>query len=140
MNLRFFHCSICGKVIAILSDTGIPTHCCGRAMRELVPNRTDGAVEKHVPVLSVTGNAVSVQVGGEPHPMTGSHSITWIGLRTSKGFQFRELHPGDSPAAGFSLPAGDPVKAGYAYCNLHGLWCSDWEADSESKQKGGRET
>ena len=36
MNLRFYHCDICGKVITILSDTGIPTNCCGQVMQELV--------------------------------------------------------------------------------------------------------
>ena len=129
MNLRFYHCDICGKVIAVLSNAGIPTDCCGQVMQELVPNRTDGAAEKHVPVFTRTGNTVLVQIGSNPHPMTDSHSITWIGLRSTYGFRFRELHPGDSPVASFSLPSEDHVEAVYAYCNLHGLWYSDQEAD-----------
>lgn len=129
MNLRFYYCDICGKVITILSDTGIPTDCCGQAMRELIPNRTDGVAEKHVPVFSIVGNTFLVRIGSAPHPMTGSHSITWIGLRTTHGFQFEELHPGDSPENNFSLSPGDRVEAVYAFCNLHGLWCSDKEAD-----------
>lgn len=70
-----------------------------------------------------------MQIGSNPHPMTDSHSITWIGLRSTYGFQFRELHHGDSPVASFSLPSEDHVEAVYAYCNLHGLWYSDQEAD-----------
>ena len=129
MNLKFYHCDICGKVITILSDTGIPTDCCGQVMKELVLNRTDGSDEKHVPVFTKNGNTVLVQIGSNLHPMTDSHSITWIGLRSTYGFQFKELHPGDKPVASFFLLAGDHIEAVYAYCNLHGLWFSDHEAE-----------
>ena len=129
MNLRFYHCSICGKVITILSDNEIPTICCNQDMEEIVPNRADGAAEKHVPVFTRTGNTVLVKIGSNPHPMTDSHRITWIGLRSTYGFQFKELHPNGEPAAIFSLLPEDHVEAVYAYCNLHGLWYSDQEAD-----------
>lgn len=125
MDLHFYHCEICGKVLVVLSGAGVPTSCCGQDMKELVPNRTDGAVEKHVPVFSTDGSTVSVQVGSTLHPMMDNHSITWIGLRTAHGFQFRELHPGDSPEASFVLSPGDHAEAVYAFCNLHGLWCSE---------------
>lgn len=124
MKMRFYRCAVCGKVIAVLSDTGIPTICCGQEMKELVPNKTDGAVEKHVPVFSQINNMVQVQIGSAFHPMTDSHSIHWIGLETGRGFQFEMLHPGDSPEAYFCLCPEEQIKAVYGYCNLHGLWCA----------------
>lgn len=130
MNLRFYHCDICGKTIAVLSDTEIPTDCCGQTMHELAANRTDGAAEKHVPVFSTMGNTVLVRVGSAPHPMMDNHSITWIALSTVHGFQFRELHPGDRPEVSFFLHPKDHAVAAYAFCNLHGLWCSEKENDA----------
>lgn len=127
MLLRFYYCEICGKVITILSGDGIPTDCCGETMAELIPNRTDGAFDKHVPVFTVEGDTVHVRIGSEPHPMTTDHYISWIGLRTNHGFAFRELHPGELPLADFTLRLGDRVEAVYAYCNLHGLWYAEKE-------------
>lgn len=127
MNLHFYRCEVCGKVIAIFSDKGVPTICCGRTMKELIPNKTDGASEKHVPVFHVDGAKVFVRIGSQPHPMESSHSITWIGLSTDKGFQFKELHPGDCPEATFIITDDEHVNGVYALCNLHGLWCNEKE-------------
>lgn len=125
MNLQFYRCDICEKVITVLFDTGIPTDCCGQPMEELVPNRTDGAAEKHVPVIHKEEDTVFVKVGSEPHPMLNNHSILWIGLRTAQGFQFKKLNPGDLPEAAFSICAGDRAEAAYAFCDIHGLWCAE---------------
>lgn len=125
MKLRFYYCTVCGKVITVLDGEDIPTFCCGRPMDEIVPNREDMSTEKHVPVFSAISNTVMVRVGSIPHPMTDSHSITWIGLRTTSGFQFKKLQPGDNPEAGFFLNPDERAEAAYAYCNLHGLWCSE---------------
>lgn len=40
----------CGKIIAVVKETGVPVMCCGQKMDELVPNTTDAAQEKHVPL------------------------------------------------------------------------------------------
>lgn len=125
MKLQFFHCDVCGKDIAVLSDSRTPTVCCGKPMRELTPGKTDAAVEKHVPVFTVSGDTVSVRVGSVPHPMEDGHFIAWIGIQTEHGFAFRELHPGDSPEAVFALAPDDRLETVFALCNLHGLWCSD---------------
>ena len=122
MKLHFYQCNVCGKVIAILSDTGVPTVCCDEDMEELIPNETDGASEKHVPVFSGTDDTFTVKVGSTPHPMTKDHSISWIGLSTSHGFQFKELQPGDSPEVPFALTPDDWEEAAFAFCNIHGLW------------------
>ena len=63
MELKFYYCKYCGKIIAIVRDGGTPTICCGEAMSELIPSQSDGSLEKHVPVIKVKGNHVSVTVG-----------------------------------------------------------------------------
>ena len=63
MEQKFYKCAHCGKIIAVVKETGVPVMCCGQKMDELVPNTTDAAQEKHVPVVEVNGNIVTVTVG-----------------------------------------------------------------------------
>ena len=99
--------------------------CCGQKMTELVPGTTDGALEKHVPVVSVDGTAVTVKVGAVAHPMLPEHWIEWIAIETQQGSQIKYLKPGEAPEATFALTEGDALVSAYAYCNLHGLWKSE---------------
>ena len=94
-------------------------------MKELVPGTTDGAFEKHVPVITQSDNLVTVTVGAVEHPMLSEHFIEWIVLETKNGTQKVQLSPGDKPVAQFSLVPGDEVVAAYEYCNLHRLWKKD---------------
>ena len=94
----------------------------GSEGEEITPNTTDGAHEKHVPVVTVDGNQVTVTVGSVEHPMQPEHYIEWIALKTKAGNQRKALKPGDAPKAVFAITDGDEVEAVYAYCNLHGLW------------------
>lgn len=96
--------------------------CCGQKMKELIPGTSDGAAEKHVPVLSVDGNKVTVTVGSVDHPMIDEHYIEWIAVETAKGAQRKVLNPGEAPRVEFALTDDDALVAVYAYCNLHGLW------------------
>ena len=91
-------------------------------MEELIPNTTDAAQEKHVHVVTVDGNTVSVTVGSVEHPMLEEHFITFIALETKQGVQRKALAPGEKPTAVFALAQGDVPVAAYEYCNLHGLW------------------
>ena len=86
----------------------------------LTPNTTDGAYEKHVPVIEQQGDHVTVKVGSVPHPMLDVHWIEWIILETQSGFQKKDLTPDDKPEADFAVT--EPIVAAYEYCNLHGLW------------------
>lgn len=122
MEQKFFICEHCGNIVARVKDSGVPIVCCGEAMKELVANTTDAAVEKHVPVYQVEGNTVSVTVGSVDHPMLAAHYIEWISLQTKQGNQRKILKPNDAPKACFALCEGDAVEVVYAYCNLHGLW------------------
>lgn len=120
--MTLFKCEHCGNIIAYLKDSGVRVQCCGEEMKPLVPNTTDAAGEKHVPVIAVDGTTVTVTVGAVEHPMLDAHYIEWILLETKEGRQRKTLKPGEKPVAVFSLIAGDEVVAAYEYCNLHGLW------------------
>ncbi len=121
-DLKFYLCEHCGNIAEKIVDKGVPLVCCGQEMLELVPGTTDGAAEKHVPVYTVDGNTVTVQVGSEKHPMLPEHFIEWIVLQTKQGYQRKKLNPGEEPVAVFTIADGDEVEAVYEYCNLHRLW------------------
>lgn len=120
--MTFYICKGCGKIIGMIRNSKCPTKCCGEPMEEMVPNTTDAAVEKHVPVVEINGRDVTVTVGSAPHPMMEEHYIMWIALETRQGAQRKSLLPGAAPAASFALAEGDEAVAAYEYCNLHGLW------------------
>ena len=122
MEQRFFVCEICGNIIAMVKPSGVPVVCCGKPMKQIIPNTTDAAVEKHVPVWTKEGNLVKVQVGSTAHPMIAAHYIEWVSLQTKAGNQRKALAPEQAPEVTFALTDGDEVEAVYAYCNLHGLW------------------
>ncbi len=122
--MKFYRCSHCGNIIAFLENKGVPVMCCGQKMDEIIPGSVDAAAEKHVPVIAVDGDTVTVSVGSVAHPMIEAHHIAWIVLETEHGFQKKDLDPTGEPNAVFAL-AGDKAVAAYAYCNLHGLWKQD---------------
>ena len=120
--MKILRCESCGKIVMMVKDSACPTKCCGEPMVELVPNTTDAAQEKHVPVVTVAGNQVTVTVGSVEHPMLEEHFIQWIILETSEGIQKKDLKPGQKPTATCALTDGETALAAYEYCNLHGLW------------------
>ena len=122
MEMKFYKCNHCGKIVAVIKETGVPVKCCGENMTEIIPGSVDAAAEKHVPVISQEGNTVKVRVGSVDHPMAEEHYIEWIALRTESGNQRKALKPGDAPEAVFALVDGDKVIEAFAFCNLHGLW------------------
>ena len=120
--MTLYRCEHCGNIIAHINDSGVRCVCCGEEMKPLVPNTTEAAGEKHVPVIRVDGQTVTVTVGSVEHPMLEAHYIQWIMLETKEGRQRKVLKPGDKPVATFALTDTDAVVAAYEYCNLHGLW------------------
>jgi superoxide reductase len=123
--MRFFKCNICKKVILELQDGAPDTICCGESMKELIPGEVDGAVEKHVPVVTVNNSIVHVEVGEVIHPSEEKHYIEFIALETTKGCKIVKLNPGDKPVADFALLDGEKALTCYELCNLHGLWKVD---------------
>ena len=89
-------------------------------MEALIPNTTEVAGEKHLPVVTVEDSIVHVNVGEVNHPMTDEHYIQWAYVETENGGQRRAFKPGDAPEASFCVGEDKPIAV-YAYCNLHGL-------------------
>lgn len=118
---RFFICKHCGNLVNMIYSSGVDMVCCGESMTELIPGSIDAAVEKHVPVVTVDGNTVTIEVGSVTHPMLPEHYIQWIQLQTDAGAYRKCLKPGEAPKAVFILSGEKPVAA-FEYCNLHGLW------------------
>ena len=122
MEQRFFRCAHCGKIVALVKESGVPVVCCGDIMNEIIPGTSEASSEKHIPVYKVEGNKVHVNVGSVEHPMGEDHYIEWISLQTTSGNQRKMLKPNAKPEVCFALCDGDQVEAVYAYCNLHSLW------------------
>jgi len=120
-DAKFHFCKHCGNLVGMIFNSGAEMTCCGEPMLELVPNTVEASHEKHLPVIDISGEEVTVKVGSVAHPMTDEHFIEWIYLETRHGGQRRALKPGDYPEASFSLH-GEEAVAAYAYCNIHGLW------------------
>lgn len=121
-------CEASQTVVEVLLDRGNEPVCsCGKPMRELKPNTSEGASEKHLPVVEQEGNLVTVKVGSVYHPMSEEHQIGWVGLLTNRGWHRVDLPHTAQPVASFALVEGDTPVAAYAWCNLHGFWKTDIE-------------
>lgn len=119
---KFLICDDDKNVVEVLSASGETISCGGKVMRELSPNSTDAAQEKHIPQVTVNGNIVKVDVGSVRHPMEDAHSIRWVEIVTDKGIQRKHLCPNTDPVVKFALLDNEKLQEAYAYCNLHGLW------------------
>lgn len=119
MEFKLYRCKVCGNIAWKLVDKGVPLFCCGQKMEEMVPGTSDGAVEKHVPVLEREGDQVTVSVGEVLHPMEENHSIQIIAAVSGDTAVVRLPRPGDQPTLRLTTP--ETVTA-YAYCDLHDYW------------------
>lgn len=124
MATKFYKCRHCGNVIEKIVDSKVPVVCCGEKMEELIPNTVDASNEKHVPVVTcLDGGKIKVEVGSVAHPMTQEHHISFIYVETESGGI--KVNLTDKPEAIISV--GDQkVTAVYEYCNLHGLWKTEF--------------
>ena len=120
--MKVYKCLQCGNMIQMMKESGVPVMCCGKKMEEFVPNTVEASEEKHIPVIDVKGDEVTVTIGSVEHPMIPEHFIEWVVVQTKFGNQRRLLTPNTAPKVEFALVEGDEVVAVYAYCNLHGLW------------------
>lgn len=117
---EIYKCEKSGLMVEVLQDAEGTPMCCGVPMKLLRENTTDGAKEKHVPVVEKIEGGYRVTVGSVEHPMTDAHYIQWIELVTPTGVLRHNLTPQDKPVAEFKTDATE-VEA-REYCNLHGLW------------------
>ena len=121
---QIYKCNVCGNVIDVLHQAGGELVCCGKPMELQQEKTADDGKEKHVPVVVVEGNKVSVKVGSIPHPMTEEHYIEWIEINMVDAGRIAKKYfkPGDVAEVEFHSRGGE-IKI-RAYCNLHGLWKS----------------
>jgi superoxide reductase len=118
--MQIYKCEICGNIVEMLHAGAGELVCCGEPMKLFKENTTDGAKEKHVPMLEKTVDGWRVVVGAVAHPMEEKHFIEWIEL-VADGIVYRaHLKPGDKPEAEFKVKAAKVYAR--EYCNLHGLW------------------
>lgn len=122
MEQKYYKCSVCGKIIAVVKDTPVPVMCCGKKMEEIIPGTVDAAVEKHVPVYKQDGDPFNIMLFKHGMLYFTYGNIDLIAVQTDAGIYRKALKPGDEPKACFALCCGEKLEAVYAYCNLHGLW------------------
>ena len=119
---KFYICEKCGNLVGMINESGVPMMCCGQKMTKIEAGVVEASREKHIPVVAVEGNIVTVTIGSIEHPMVEEHSILWVYLETDKGGQRKCLEVGKAPVVSFALTDDEKAIAAYAYCNLHGLW------------------
>jgi superoxide reductase len=118
--LSVYKCAVCGNIVELVHAGDGELVCCGQPMKLMSENTSDGAKEKHVPVIERTAEGIRVTVGSVAHPMEEAHYIEWIEL-LADGIAYRDfLEPGARPEATFRVEASR-VSA-REYCNKHGLW------------------
>ena len=102
--------------------------CHSAHMQLLRPEQPEASFDKHIPKYEIYGNNILVQVGDEPHPMEPSHRIEWISIVTDCGVHIRFLNENGFPNASFTINSQETLKSVYEYCNIHGVWKSEYKA------------
>lgn len=127
--MKYYVCPICGNVIEKVVDHGVPVYCCGKEMRELSCGEFPELKAKHVPVARYEDGNLMVEVGMIQHPMLPEHHIDFISISYDNKEERIDLKTTDQPQASFYLPNYHGMVSIKAYCNIHGLWCSEFRID-----------
>ncbi|RJQ41323.1 MAG: desulfoferrodoxin [Nitrospiraceae bacterium] len=117
---QIFKCDICGNIVEMVHSGKGQLVCCGKPMELQKANNQDASVEKHVPVVDVSGEGIKVTVGSARHPMEDKHYIEWIEIVSDDRLDRKYLKPGEPPVAEFC--SNEDSFGVRAYCNIHGLW------------------
>ena len=117
---EIYKCMLCGNIVEVFHGGDGELVCCGQPMKKMAENTSDGAKEKHVPVIEKVQGGYKVKVGSVAHPMEEKHYIEWIELIADGKSYYQHLKPGQAPEAVFLIAAEKVVAR--EYCNLHGLW------------------
>lgn len=123
--MKFFKCPICGNII--ISKEGKTSSCCHNELIEIKANTSEAATEKHIPIVNMEKNIITIAVGEIPHPMTEEHYIQWIYIVTNLREIKYNLKPNDKPEVKLTLEKNEILKEVYSYCNLHSLWLNELE-------------
>lgn len=121
-----YKCEVCGNIVSVLEVGKGDPICCGQPMTLLEEKtKEQEGNEKHVPIIEIDGNKVTVKVGSVPHPMEKEHHISLIQLiKDGNVVVGKRLNPGEEPKAEFCLEDTKNLKA-RELCNVHGLWISE---------------
>lgn len=119
MEFKLYKCRHCGNIVYKIVDKGVPVVCCGEKMEEMIPNTTDGALEKHVPSIQANDGIAAITVGEVIHPMEEQHYIQFIAAQSGNTVKIKYLKPGEEPVMHFATT--EKITA-YELCNLHGYW------------------
>lgn len=120
---EIYKCSVCGNVVSVIEVGGGTLVCCGVDMRLLeVKTEVQEGKEKHVPVMTIDNNRVTVNIGSVDHPMEEKHYIELIQIvKGNKVLAQKHLYPGMKPTAVFLIDDTEGISA-RELCNVHGLW------------------
>lgn len=119
-RLEVYKCDICGNIVEVMHGGAGALVCCGEDMKQMSENTVDAAQEKHVPVIEMGKDSITVKIGSVPHPMEETHYIEWIELLADGKVYRQFLKPGEAPQATFNISATKVTAR--EYCNLHGHW------------------
>jgi len=117
---QVYKCETDGLIVEVLHGSKGDATCCASPMKLLMENSSDGATEKHVPVIEKITGGYKVTVGTVPHPMEEKHYIEWIELIADGISYMAFLSPGNAPTAQFMVTSKRVIAR--AFCNIHGLW------------------
>ena len=128
MEAKFYKCNHCGNILIPAIDAGVTPSCCGEPMELLKAGVSDGAAEKHVPVVEREGDGshFAISIGSVPHPMTEEHAIQFVVLLYGSRTYMFKLEPGEEPKVRCTVKDNSLPVTVYEYCNLHGLWKADF--------------
>jgi len=115
-----YKCDLCGNIVEVMHGGPGALVCCGEKMKLKDENTVDAAKEKHVPVIEIGTDSITVKVGSVAHPMADEHYIEWIELIADGKIYRQHLKPGEAPEASFPVIAKQVTAR--EYCNLHGQW------------------
>jgi superoxide reductase len=123
-RFEFYKCTKCGTVVEVVEGHEGTLSCCSEPMKLQKENTTDGAKEKHVPVIEETAAGYLVKIGSVPHPMTEEHYIEMVDLWADDRRYTKYFKPGEVAEYEFLVKGAKNVRA-REYCNLHGLWVAN---------------
>lgn len=123
---QVFKCYVCGKCVEVLHDNENIMVCCNTNMLCLNDNLSDGAKEKHIPIIEKKSNGYLIKVGSIDHPMTKDHYIEWIEIVTDDSIYRKKLKIDGKPEVFFDniIEKSFTVRE---YCNLHGMWITKYK-------------
>ncbi len=124
MPVEFLKCEKCGNIVIRVEKGSCTPNCCNEPMTELKANTVDASKEKHVPVVEHSNGKLLVKIGSIPHPMLEEHHISFVVLEGACGAtMIKHLKVGAAPEVYFPDHEHGTI---YAYCNLHGLWKTEF--------------